>query len=165
MSLTAEDLGPNVHFSSHPVLSHKISILRNSETQPAAFRAIMREVTYHLGYEATSTLTTEPTTIHVNIPKEEPIECQGNKIKERVAMVPILRSGLGMVDSMLELIPNAAIHHIGMYKVIGSPPVQYFNRLPKKCEVDVAYVVDPVISTSSTVSSVVRILQKVRTGS
>jgi uracil phosphoribosyltransferase len=158
------EFGSNVHVSSHPVMTHKISILRDSGTQPATFRALMREITYHLGYEATSSLTTEPTTIHVNVPKEqEPVECQGFKIRERTAMIPILRSGLGMVDSMLELLPNAAIHHIGMYKVIGHKPVQYFNRLPKKCEVDVAFVLDPVISTSDTINSVVGILKRVST--
>ena len=159
----SHDFGDNVHVSSHPVLSHKISILRDNGTHPANFRALMREITYHLGYEATSTLTTEPTVIHVDVPKEqEPVESQGFKIQERTAMIPILRSGLGMVDSMLELLPHAAIHHIGMYKVIGNQPVQYFNRLPKKCEVDVAYVLDPVISTSGTIGSVVSILKRVR---
>ena len=159
------EFGDNIHVSSHPVLSHKISILRDNGTHPANFRALMREITYHLGYEATSTLTTEPTIIHVDVPnktEQESIESQGFKIQERTAMIPILRSGLGMVDTMLELLPNAAIHHIGMYKVIGNKPVQYFNRLPKKCEVDVAYVLDPVISTSGTISSVVSILKRVR---
>ncbi|GKY96831.1 hypothetical protein MPSEU_000642300 [Mayamaea pseudoterrestris] len=157
----SSDFGSNVHISSHPVLSHKISILRDSSTPPATFRALMREITYHLGFEATSTLTTEVIKIHVDVPKQgEPDECEGFKICERTAMIPILRSGLGMVDSMLELLPNAAIHHIGMYKVIGHKPVQYFNRLPKKCEVDVAYVLDPVISTSDTINSVVSILKR-----
>ena len=86
----------------------------------------------------------------------------GQKLQERIALIPILRSGLGMVDAMLELFPNAAIHHIGMYKVLGQNPVQYFNRLPRKCSSDVAFVLDPVIQTSSTVMSVIGILKKVR---
>lgn len=66
-----------------------------------------------------------------------------------------------MVDSMLELLPNASIHHIGMYHVSGTNPVQYYNRLPRKCEADVAYVLDPMIATAGTVMSVVAILKKV----
>ena len=75
-------------------------------------------------------------------------------------MIPILRSGLGMIDSMLELIPKAGVHHIGMYKK-GTMPVQYYNRLPKNCESDIAYILDPVIATAKTVLSVISILKKV----
>lgn len=160
------DFGPNVHISSHPVLSHKVTILRSSATTSHTFRAVLREVTYHLGYEATSRLTTQPVAITVPVPpkekggKEEHVEYHGSKLVEHVALIPILRSGLGMVDSMLELLPNAAIHHIGMYKVLGQNPVQYFNRLPRTCHADVAYILDPVIATSSTVMSLISILKK-----
>lgn len=160
---TLHDLGPNVHVSAHPILNHKITILRSSATVPGTFRAVMREITYHLGYEATASLTTKPTAVSVSIPKKENehMDCQGVKLVERVAMIPILRSGLGMADPMLELLPNAAVYHIGMYRVGLQPPVLYFNRLPRKCQADVAYVLDPVISTSMTIKSVVRILKKV----
>jgi uracil phosphoribosyltransferase len=164
------DFGPNVHVSSHPILTHKITKLRSSATPPAVFRDVLRELTYHLGYEATRRLTTRPVAISVPVPKtdehgnkyEDHVEYTGYKLKEEVALIPIMRSGLGMTDSMLELLPNAAIHHIGMYKILGQHPVQYFNRLPRKCEVDVAYILDPVISTSSTVMSLIAILKKVR---
>jgi len=85
--------------------------------------------------------------------------CTGDTLSDKVALVPILRSGLGMVDSMLELLPNAGVHHIGMYRK-GTMPVQYYNRLPRKCDSDVAYVLDPVIATANTVMSVVGILKK-----
>eukprot|EP00527_Entomoneis_sp_CCMP2396_P008194 CAMPEP_0198140552 /NCGR_PEP_ID=MMETSP1443-20131203/3702_1 /TAXON_ID=186043 /ORGANISM="Entomoneis sp., Strain CCMP2396" /LENGTH=262 /DNA_ID=CAMNT_0043803017 /DNA_START=254 /DNA_END=1042 /DNA_ORIENTATION=+ len=182
-----------VQISGHPVLAHKITIMRSSETRSGTFRAVLREVTYHLAYEATSLLTTKPIAITVPIPNKgggigssdahEAIAASstmknstnsansketstmewphGQKLKEHVALIPILRSGLGMVDAMLELVPNAAIHHIGMYKRLGNQqPVQYFNRLPRKCTVDVAYVLDPVIQTSGTVMSVINILKK-----
>lgn len=123
----------------------------------------MREVTYHLGYEATSGLTTKPIQVSVDVPKRDgDYECEGSQLVERVTLIPILRSGLGMADGMLELLPNASSYHIGMYKVTGQNPVMYFNRLPRKCTADVAYVLDPVIATSSTVTSVVRLLKKVR---
>ena len=108
----AGSLGDQVHESSHPVLLHKITMLRSSSTIPAAFRAALREVTYHLGYEATAALTTRPVAITVPVGKEH-IDAKGHKLVERVAIIPILRSGLGMVDPLLELLPNVAIHHIG----------------------------------------------------
>lgn len=168
----SEEERTNVHVSAHPVLSHKITKLRSSATRPSDFRAVLREVTYHLGYEATSKLTTRPVAISVPVPvahhsngnnktQHDHMDYEGVKIKERVALIPILRSGLGMVDPMLELLPKAAVHHIGMYKgPKQNQPIQYFNRLPRKCEADVAYVLDPVIATSTTVMAVVRILKK-----
>ena len=152
--------GPNVHISKHPVLSHKISVLRSSSTSPGEFRRALREITFHLGYEATSTLTTKPVALNVPLGHDH-IDSTGNKIAERIAIVPILRSGLGMTESMLELLPNAGVHHIGMYRQ-NLMPVQYYNRLPKKCESDVAYVLDPVMATGNTIMSVVKMLKKVR---
>lgn len=163
---TKEDvavLGPNVHISSHPVLSHKITVLRSSSTLPTVFRQLLREVTYHLGYEATTDIAVKPMNISVPV-GDDHIDHVGVHIKDHVALIPILRSGLGLVDAMLELLPNASIHHIGMYKSHGSAdhvPIQYYNRLPRKCEADVAFVLDPVIGTASTIMSVIGILKKV----
>eukprot|EP00580_Thalassiosira_gravida_P001088 CAMPEP_0201606928 /NCGR_PEP_ID=MMETSP0492-20130828/6226_1 /ASSEMBLY_ACC=CAM_ASM_000837 /TAXON_ID=420259 /ORGANISM="Thalassiosira gravida, Strain GMp14c1" /LENGTH=278 /DNA_ID=CAMNT_0048071445 /DNA_START=207 /DNA_END=1043 /DNA_ORIENTATION=- len=162
----------NVHVSKHPVLSHKLSILRSSSTSPSSFRSVLREITFHLGYEATSSLSTRE--IPITVPsvsnrtsnntcttaEDQHIEAMGHKIAERIALIPILRSGLGMVDSMLELVDNATVHHIGMYRTKALMPVQYYNRLPRKCDVDVAYVLDPLIATSATIISVVGILKK-----
>lgn len=148
----------NVHISNHPVLSHKISILRSSSTIPSAFRAVLREITFHIGYEATSSLNTKPVALTVPV-KNDHVETTGTTLSERVALIPILRSGLGMTDTMLELLPNAGIHHIGMYKK-DSMVVQYYNRLPRKCDSDVAFVLDPVISTANTILSVIGILKK-----
>jgi uracil phosphoribosyltransferase len=159
-SPTTITAAPNVNVSSHPILSHKISILRSSATKPSAFRSVLRELTFHLGYEATANLETKPVTLTVPVGHDH-VECTGKKIANQVALVPILRSGLGMVDAMLELLPNAAVHHIGMYRR-DKMPVQYYNRLPKKCDADVAFIVDPLIATSNTVMSVIGILKKVR---
>ena len=159
-----EDFGPHVHVSKHPVLSHKITILRSSTTPTGTFRAVLREVTYHLGYEATMRLTTVPVAISVPKPNtDEHIDYEGRKLKERIALIPKLRSGLGMENPMLELLPKAQVHHVGMYKVSESDPIMYFNRLPRKCQADVAYILDPVIATSSTVMSMIAILKKVST--
>jgi uracil phosphoribosyltransferase len=157
------DAVPNVQISKHPVLSHKITVLRSSETKPSSFRAVLKEITYHLGYEATSNLQTK--TVDISVPSEDHntcVECLGQKLVSRVALVPILRSGLGMTEPMLELLPNAGVHHIGMYKKRGqNMPVQYYNRLPRDCQADVAYVLDPIICSATTVISVVNILKRV----
>jgi uracil phosphoribosyltransferase len=175
-----------VFLSTHPVVRHKLTVMRSSNTPPNIFRAVLREITYHLGYEATSNLMTKPIAISVPLPieaiqqerhqrqsnnnsnmeatlneEDHHVDFVGSQICEKVSLIPILRSGLGMIESMLELLPMASVHHIGMYKVSGQHPVQYYNRLPKVCTTDVAYVLDPVIATSSTILSVVRILQKV----
>lgn len=187
----AADIGfgsSNVRIKSdHPILSHKITILRSSTTRSGTFRAVLKELTYHLGYEATRSLTTVPINISVPVVKKQKVgathattksnkngdkpmavdeddhaDYVGCKVKENVALIPILRSGLGMVDSMMELLPKAAVHHIGMYKSsIQDHPVLYYNRLPRKCTADVAYVLDPCIATASTIKSVVTILKKV----
>lgn len=157
------EYGKNTYISKHPILNHKTSVLRSSTTDQQKFRSVLREVTYHLGYEATSTLKTRDVPISVSIGRESnQMECIGSKVADRVALIPILRSGLGMADGMLELLPKASVHHIGMYHLSGSAPVQYFNRLPKKCDSDVAYIVDPVIASSATMMAVIAILKKVR---
>jgi len=148
---------PNVFISTHPVLAHKISLLRSSSSSPSTFRCVLREITFHLGYEATKTLATKSVQLTVPLGHEH-MECSGLALAEKIALIPILRSGLGMSDAMLELLPNSGVHHIGMYRGKGLVPIQYYNRLPKQCVYDVAYILDPVISTSNTVSSVVGIL-------
>lgn len=153
--------GPNVHVSRHPLLQHKLSILRSSSTSPCSFRSILREITFHLGYEATSTLSTRP--IPITVPTtnhKDHVEATGAAIAEKCALIPILRSGLGMVEPMLELLPSSSVHHIGMYRTKALMPVQYYNRLPKVCTVDAAFVLDPLIATSNTVISVVSMLKK-----
>lgn len=171
---TSVEENPMIHLSSHPVLFHKITALRSSKTPPGTFRSLLRQVTYHLGYEATQNLQVKkglPVQVPLgkeSNPDDEVLRCSedvGVKLLDRVALVPILRSGLGMTDAMLELLPNSAVHHIGMYRTPGVhvAPVQYFNRLPRgKCGSDVAYVLDPIVGSAATVMAVVSILKKVR---
>ena len=100
-----------LHICNHPVLQHKLTILRSSATHSGTFRAVLKEITYHLSYEATKTLALQD--IQISVPPNHS-EVTGKKLRDNVALIPILRSGLGMVDSMLELLPNAHVHHIGM---------------------------------------------------
>lgn len=161
----------NINVTSHPVLHHMITTLRSSKTSPGTFRSVLRQVTHHLGYEATKNLRVE-SNLPVTVPlgKESQLHHEnlrdadcGFRLVDKVAIIPILRSGLGMTDSMLELLPNSSVHHIGMYRTPGvhMAPVQYFNRLPRgKCAADVAYVLDPNIGSAATVNAVVSILKK-----
>ena len=113
-------------------------------------------MTFYLGYEATQTLTTKDVTVSTPIS-----ETTGKKLSERVAIVPVMRAGLGMLDPMLDLIPSADVHHIGMYRVKESLlPIQYYNKLPKECNSDVAYILDPMIATAGTLNAVVGQLKK-----
>uniref|UniRef100_K3WUJ9 uracil phosphoribosyltransferase n=1 Tax=Globisporangium ultimum (strain ATCC 200006 / CBS 805.95 / DAOM BR144) TaxID=431595 RepID=K3WUJ9_GLOUD len=147
--------GSQVTLAHHPVLHHKLTKLRDERTDSNLFRHVLREVTFYLGYEATYDLGTTPKKITTPIGEHE-----GAELSTRVAVVPILRAGLGMVDPMLDLLPNAVVHHIGMYRNKHSLlPVQYYNKLPKECNVDVAIVLEPVIATAGTIIATVAILK------
>mmetsp|Transcript_27622 Transcript_27622/g.47617 ORF Transcript_27622/g.47617 Transcript_27622/m.47617 type:complete len:249 (-) Transcript_27622:258-1004(-) len=145
-----------IHISNHPVLLHKLSIMRRKDTTPRDYRSALRELTLNLGYEATADLSLKTCTGETTL---GPFE--GKELSDNVALIPIMRSGLGMVEPMLELLPSAAVYHIGMYKNRKSVlPVQYFNRLPKVHSCDTAVVLDPSISTAGTVVATVSILKK-----
>lgn len=147
----------NVHVSSHPLITHKLTLLRNQATKCDEFRRILREITFYLGYEATRNLTTESKVVTTPLN----VEFEGGRLAEKVAVIPILRAGLTMADGMLDLLPQAAVHHIGMFRSkISHLPVQYYNRLPRDEACDVAYVVDPCVATSNTLHAVVSILKK-----
>jgi uracil phosphoribosyltransferase len=147
----------NVHVSTHPLIAHKLTLLRNKETKCDEFRRILREITFYLGYEATRNLTTEKKV--VTTPMN--VSFDGSRVSEKIAVIPILRAGIVMADGMLDLVPHAAVHHIGMFRSkISHLPVQYYNRLPHDEASDVAYVVDPCVATSNTLHAVVSILKR-----
>ena len=104
------------HVATHPLIAHKISLLRNEETAPHDFRRVLREITFYLGYEATRNLQLSEYTIRT--PNDT--EATGYKLSQTISFIPILRAGLGMTDGMLDLIPKASIHHIGMYRTKDS---------------------------------------------
>ena len=103
---------PGVNCATHPLIAHKMTLLRNRDTAPHEFRRILREITFYLGYEASRSLNMEKISV------QTPMDCaaDGYKVKDTVSLIPILRAGLGMTDGMLDLIPKASIHHIGMYR-------------------------------------------------
>lgn len=155
--MSASALPPNVHASSHPLIAHKITRLRNRDTKSAEFRSLLKEISFYLGYEATS---------HINSRKQvvtTPMntEFTGSEISDNIAIIPILRAGLVMGDGVLDLIPTAVVHHIGMFRSkVSNLPVQYYNRLPRDEPCDIAFVVDPCVATSNTLHAVVSICKK-----
>ncbi|CAM9201547.1 unnamed protein product [Chrysoparadoxa australica] len=146
-----------IHLLQPQVLMHKLTLIRRPERTARDFRSLIREISFYLGYEATQGLRTREVTVATTRP--EP--CMGKKISDTVAVIPILRGGLGMVEPLLELLPNSPVYHIGMYRNPGSQiPVQYFNRLPKGKPSDIAFVLDPVIASSKTICATISILKK-----
>ncbi|CAK4816756.1 unnamed protein product [Aphanomyces euteiches] len=147
--------GSKIILSTHPVLAHKLTKLRDAKTDANLFRHLLREITFYLGYEATSDLSTTPKKINTPLGPHEGVE-----LATPVALVPILRAGLGMVEPMLDLLPNARVYHIGMYLNKNSLlPVQYYNKLPKECHIDCAIVLEPLINTAGTIIATVAILK------
>ena len=117
---------PNVAISSHPVLHHKLTLLRSTKTDAANFRALLAELTFYLGYEATATFEVADRTVTTPIG-----EYSGFRLKDQICMIPVMRAGMGMLDSMLKLVPRAAVHHLGLYhKRSHALPVLYYNKLP-----------------------------------
>jgi uracil phosphoribosyltransferase len=140
----------------HPLVAHKISILRNKDTPPKLFRELISELTLLLLSWASEEL---------NLIRLPNLECpngqyEGFKIKEEVGVFPIMRAGLGMVDSVLKLIPSSRIYHMGLYREKTTLlPVEYYNKLPAKCNVDIGFVLDPVVATAGTAIATVTILK------
>ena len=145
----------NLHVSHHPLVAHKLSILRDTGTDPKKFRELVRELTWLLGYEAMADLDTRPRTIETPL---EPME--GAQVDPRVGLVPVLRAGLGMVDAMLELIPTAEVWHIGLYRDERTlKPVEYYNKLPDAATVQVCLILDPMLATGGSSAATVDILK------
>lgn len=129
--------------------------MRKKSTSPKVFRELLKEITFYLGYEATSTLATKAVEI------ETPVaSTTGKQLSEKVALIPILRSGLGMVDAMLQVLPSATVHHIGMYRDKASlMPIVYYTKLPQECTVDTAVVLEPCIATAGSINAAIGILK------
>lgn len=102
-----------LHVATHPIIAHKMTILRDVNTSSQDYRRVLREITFYLGYEATRTLRVDSVEVTTSTAVTE-----GCKLVESVSIIPILRAGTGMCDAMLDLLPNAAIHHIGNRKIL-----------------------------------------------
>jgi uracil phosphoribosyltransferase len=145
-----------VHVSRHPLLLHKLTQLRCRETPTALFRTLVRDLTQLLFVEATHDLQLEPRTVHTPL-----AEFAGQRIGEKIGLMPILRAGLGMVDPILELIPEACVWHLGLYRDHDTlQPVTYYNKLPAELKIDLSLVLDPMLATGGSAIAAVNILKK-----
>ncbi|MCD6553119.1 MAG: uracil phosphoribosyltransferase [Anaerolineae bacterium] len=145
-----------VHVSNHPLILHKLSLLRDVNTKPKKFRELVRELAILLAYEATADLSLEP--VDVVTPMGETM---GHTLKEKIGLVPILRAGLGMVEGIWEMMPGAEVWHIGLYRDERTlRPVEYYNKLPVDPTVQVCLILDPMLATGGSAVATVDILKK-----
>lgn len=136
-----------VTISNHPLIQHKLALMRNKETPSAQFRSLVSEIAMLLCYEATRDLALEPVTIETPVATAEFNVISGKKL----AFVPILRAGLGMVDGVLQLVPSARIGHIGLYRDPETlKPVEYYCKLPHDIEEREVIVLDPMLATGGS---------------
>lgn len=146
----------NVFPSPHPLVAHKLALLRDKDTEPKNFRELVREIAALLTYEATADLMTNPISV------ETPLEtASGVELLENIGLVPILRSGLGMVEGVWELMPSAEVWHIGLYRDERTlKPVEYYNKLPIEPRVSVTLILDPMLATGGSAVATVDILKR-----
>lgn len=146
----------NVYIFDHPLIKHKISILRNKDTGTNEFRSIVEELAMLMGYEALSDLPVKDVEIETPITKCMTPILDGRKL----AIVPILRAGLGMVPGMLALVPTAKVGHIGMYRDEETlQPHEYFCKLPKPIEERVILVLDPMLATGGSATDAISLVK------
>jgi len=146
----------NVFQSTHPLVQHKLTRLRDRATEPKKFRELIREIAALIAYEATLDLAVAPASV------ETPLEqTQGAILREKIGLVPILRAGLGMVEGIWELMPTAEVWHIGLYRDEATlQPVEYYNKLPVEPTVSVCLILDPMLATGGSALATVDILKQ-----
>jgi uracil phosphoribosyltransferase len=146
----------DVHVSNHPLIRHKLTLLRDKRTEPKKFRELVREIAILLAYEATQDLVVEPVQV------ETPLaNAPGYELREPIGLVPILRAGLGMVEGIWEMMPSAEVWHIGLYRDERTlRPVEYYNKLPVAPTVHVCLILDPMLATGGSAVATVDILKR-----
>lgn len=145
-----------VHASKHPLVAHKLSRLRDKNTEPKKFRELVREIAGLLAYEATADLQTSPIEIETPLTK-----MTAQQLTEKIGLVPILRAGLGMVEGIWELMPSAEVWHIGLYRDEHTlQPVEYYNKLPVDPRVAVCLILDPMLATGGSATATADILKR-----
>jgi len=147
----------NITLLDHPLLKHKITILRNKETPTSEFRQVVKEIAVMEGYEALRDLPTKAVEIDTPIEKSTEPVVEGSKL----CFVPILRAGMGMVDGFTELIPTAHVGHIGLYRdEITHEPHEYYCKLPHDLSSMKVYVLDPMLATGGSAIDAIKLLKK-----
>ncbi|MGD9567254.1 MAG: uracil phosphoribosyltransferase [Sedimentibacter sp.] len=147
----------NVTLVSHPLIQHKLTMLRDKNTSSKDFRELVREIAMLMAYEVTRNLPLKDIEIETPIAKTTGKSLAG----EDIAIVPVLRAGLGMVDGMLDLIPNAKIGHIGLYRNEETlQPVEYYCKLPNDIGNRIVIITEPMLSTGGSMIGAISLLKK-----
>ena len=145
-----------VHVFDHPLMQHKLAILRDKNTGTKEFRALVNEIAGLMCYEATRNLPTEEVLVETPVATAKCRMLSGKKL----AIIPILRAGLGMVDAMVDMIPSAKIGHIGLYRDPEThKPVEYYCKLPEDIEHRQVFVVDPMLATGGSAVAAIDFLK------
>jgi uracil phosphoribosyltransferase len=145
-----------VSVSTHPLVLHRLALLRQRDTEPPTFRRLVREMAQMLFFEAAADLRLSAWTVTTPLS-----ECLGQRLLERIALVPILRAGLGMAEAILEMVPTAEVWHLGLYRDHQTlKPVTYYNKLPDKTELDVCFVADPMLATGGSAVAAIDMVKK-----
>ncbi len=140
----------------HPLIQLHLTRLRDESTQPSLFRQSVRRLATLLAYESTKDLTTRATRVQTPL-----TETEGVELDKRIGLVPILRAGLGMVDPILDLLPNAEVWHLGLYRdEATAKPVRYYDKLPAQHPVDVAIILDPMMATGGSAMAALMTLRE-----
>ncbi len=130
----------------HPLIAHHLSQLRDKHTEPAEFRRLVQRLAVLLAYEATKDLEVDATRVQTPL-----ATTPGQKLRQRIGLIPILRAGLGMVDPVLNLIPDSEVWHLGVYRdEATATPVEYYKKFQQTSPVDVALVLDPMLATGGS---------------
>ena len=146
-----------VYVFDHPLIQHKTAMIRKTDTSVKDFRELVREIAMLMGYEATRDLPLQEVEI------ETPIcAAKMNMLKgEDIAIVPILRAGLGLVDGLLALVPNAKVGHVGLYRDPEThKPVEYYCKLPQDLDKRKVFVVDPMLATGGSASAAIDFIKQ-----
>jgi uracil phosphoribosyltransferase len=145
----------NLFVSRHPLVLDKLTRLRDASTPTPLFRLLVRQLSQLLFVEAAGDLATESITVRTPL-----TECAGECLLPRIGLAPILRAGLGMAEAILDLVPEASVWHLGLYRDHETlQPVTYYNKLPAKSDVDVLFVLDPMLATGGSAAAAIDILK------
>ena len=146
----------NVHVSRHPLVLHRLAQLRHKETDTPTFRRLVRELAQMVFFEAAADLRVAPWTVPTPL-----ADCAAHKLAEAIGLVPILRAGLGMVDGIYRLVPNARVGHIGLYRNHDTlEPVDYYFKVPGDAAERDFFLLDPMLATGGSAASAVTSLKR-----
>ncbi len=148
---------PNLTVIDHPLIQHKLAVLRDRNTSKKTFRALVDEIAMLMGYEVTKDLPLENVEIDTPLERTQAFMVSGKKL----TLVPILRAGLGMVEGMLRLMPSVRVGHIGLYREHDTlQPVDYYFKIPPDAETRDFIVLDPMLATGGSAAAAVQSLKR-----